>query len=555
MAREVSIIVAVKNAVKLGLSKTWKDLQDFGQSAMRIGKFFATGFLAAGTAVAGFAAKALGSYAVVEKGQRALEGAFTAFGEEVPVNVEKVKQFTAAIQDETGADGDALVAQAARLRMLGVQANQLEAATKATVALKSAGMEEGIATKAIAQAYMGNYTALSKYIPAVRAATTEQEKAAALNDFVAKGYEQQKSMLNTVSGQWGLLKERVGDAWEEMGKAIEQNGTLSSVIGKASGAVKGLVDRFKEWAGNGGMTNFIISLVGGLEEMWYKIQTVGNGFRLMFSIVKDGAETAVTYFVNVFQTGFYNVKAQIDYLGNAFGALWQKIKHPIDTDLSKIMPSTKAMKGAMDDFQNALMGKNALVTENTKATLDAQEALEKTHADRIASISKWQLDMLAQQNTKRTSDTAVAVAAEEQLEQEAATSVEAAATNLTEKIAETLETRKGNEKAALDEIVDLHEAAAGEASNAWKQVDPLAGIAGDRTARDESKWSKGGTFTTTKTVNKNNPLLGSGSFADFTRGSSLGGSIADELSFSNSEKILSELQKMNKNQEKLFTYG
>jgi hypothetical protein len=146
----------------------------------------------------------------------------------------------------------------------------------------------------------------------------------------------------------------------------------------------------------------------------------------------------------------------------------------------------------------------------------------------------------------------VAVAAEEQLEQEAATAVEGTATGLTEKIAETLETRKGNEKAALDEIVGMHESAADEASNAWKQVDAFAG-ASDRTSRDESKWSKGGTVTSST---KGSSRYGEG-FIDYTQGYSGVGNLATMSSSSNntSANILAELKKMNSNQQKLLTYN
>jgi len=57
--KEISIILRAKNAMAAGLSKAGAALKSFGASAVNLGKQMAIGFLAAGTAVAGMAAKAL----------------------------------------------------------------------------------------------------------------------------------------------------------------------------------------------------------------------------------------------------------------------------------------------------------------------------------------------------------------------------------------------------------------------------------------------------------------------------------------------------------------
>ena len=100
-----------------------------------------------------------------------------------------------------------------------------------------------------------------------------------------------------------------------------------------------------------------------------------------------------------------------------------------------------------------------------------------------------------------------------------------------------------------------HEEAASEASTAWQQVDPFAAVSGNRTGRDESKWSKGGTITTPARTPKGYGIFGEG-FIDYTKGSVLGGSIATDMSLGNNktgQAILVELQKMNANQKQLLT--
>jgi hypothetical protein len=122
----------------------------------------------------------------------------------------------------------------ARLQMLGVETSQLAQAAKATIALKSAGMEEAAAIKAVAMAQAGNFQMLSRYIPALRNATSETEKAALVNDFFAKGYQQQKDELNTLSGRWTELKGRIGDALEVFGGLIACSDNLTEALAKIS---------------------------------------------------------------------------------------------------------------------------------------------------------------------------------------------------------------------------------------------------------------------------------------------------------------------------------
>lgn len=557
MARELTILLKAKNAMQVGLAHAKRSLEDFGASALRIGKFFATTFLAAGTAIAGFAVKALAAFAQAQAAENSMSAALQAYGDEVAVNTEKVKQFTAAIQDETGADGDALVAVAARLRMLGVQTSQLESATRATVALKSAGMEEEAASKALALAYSGNYTQLARYIPALRSANTESEKAAILADFVAKGYEQQKAKLNTVAGQWGLLKERVSDVWEEVGRAIEQNGALQGVMEKAGDAIKRFGAKITEWIDGGGMTDLMATLAYFFEDLRTRFQMAGNTVSVVWSSISDGAESCWNYIFNVVRTFAASFGAQMQFIKDVAAAAWNAIQHPFAVGWQP--PSIEPMKKAIGDFVDAVKGKDAAVSKQTEAALAEREGLEQAHAERVAGIAEWQTNTINAQREKRVQQAVVAIAAEEQLEQEAATKVEDTASALTAALATGLEARKTNEAAALDTIVGLHESAAGEAAAAWDTVDPFAGVSAqvDRTARDESKWSKGGTVTSSGT-NSGAALLGSGMYRDFTTGGSLGGSIADEINWAGGrtgERILTELEQMNQNQKQLLKLG
>ena len=78
--KTISIVLRAKNSMAAGLAKARDSVAKFGKSAMRIGGLFAKAFLAAGIAVAGFAAKAIAAYAVQETAERSLIAAMNAHG-------------------------------------------------------------------------------------------------------------------------------------------------------------------------------------------------------------------------------------------------------------------------------------------------------------------------------------------------------------------------------------------------------------------------------------------------------------------------------------------
>ena len=287
--KEISIILRAKSAMAAGLSKAGAALKSFGASAVNLGEQMAIGFLAAGTAVAGMAAKALQAYSVQERAEKSLEAAMNSRGEQGSVLIGMMKREAAAIQDATGAADEQTLATMAQLSTLGVATSKLREAAKATIALKSVGLEGASAQRAVALAMQGNYDMLQRYIPAIRNATNEQQKAAAFNDLVTRGYQQQEAELQTVGGQWNALKGRVGDVWEELGRAISQNGALVGAMQKAGNAVKRFGQR---------MTEFIDD--GGVEEI--------------IARVREMAESIKAYFISVLPA--------VKKVGEAFG--WMK---------------------------------------------------------------------------------------------------------------------------------------------------------------------------------------------------------------------------------------
>ena len=245
--KELTLIVRARNAVAAGFASVGKSIGSFTKGLFSIGKAVTVGLVAASAAVGAFAVKALSAWAVQEKAVKSLSSALAAAGDDYTALLPKLKASASAIQDETGAADEATLAGMARLRMLGVQADKLEEAAKATIALKSVGMEEAAAQKAVAIAMQGSYDLLQRYVPALRTAKDETEKARIVNDLFARGYAQQRALLGTVSGAWAAFKGRIGDVWEEFGRAIDRAGGITAALHRAGDAVKSFGQRVAEW--------------------------------------------------------------------------------------------------------------------------------------------------------------------------------------------------------------------------------------------------------------------------------------------------------------------
>lgn len=413
--RELQIVLSAKNAMAAGLSKAKAAMQSFGKSALNIGAFFTKGFLAAGAAVVGFATKAITAYAAQEKAERALTGALTAHGEAGEALLPALKKIASAIQDETGVADEATLAGMAKMRMLGVQTHELEKAAKGTIALKSLGLEEAAAQKAVAMALQGNYEMLNRYVPALRDATSETEKANIVNDLFEKGYAQQADQLDTVAGQWNLLRGRIGDAWEEIGRGIAQNDLLMKSLKRAGEAVKSFTGSITDWVEGGGIVNLIAGFKLFFADVTHTFKLIGNTFKVAWAILNDSAETAINY-VSGIVSAFVNLTvARFKYLGDYAAAAWEKIKRPGRKFKS---PDTSEYEAAVKKLASAIKGENTRTTKQTEKALAERALLHEEHAKRIAEISEEQTKELIAHGDKVAAAAEAAAEAERKMAEE-----------------------------------------------------------------------------------------------------------------------------------------
>jgi len=410
MSRSVELIIKARNGISAGLASAGATLKRFGTSAGRIGKMAARGFLAMGVAAAAGVAKAIAAWAAQEAAENSLSSALRVHGDEVENNMEKMKKSASAIQAETAVGDENVLMRMSSLRMLGVQADSLDAAAKATIGLKSAGMEEAQAIKAVAMASQGQYTMLQRYIPALRTATNESEKAAIVNDFLTKGYQQQKDRLQTVSGQWDALKGHIGDAWEQIGKAIAQNDLLANVLKKASEAVQSFSKRVADWASGGGVTDLIIAVRLFYETARENFLNLKSIASILFASIADASDTAFTYAKNVVSAWVTMVVVEFRGVKDVILATFNAIKNPSKESFAAIGKAAKNASQetiqAVKDYAAAIRGENSKVTKRVEEALADRVQLQKDAAARILEVEQWAADKLNGVKIKSAEETA-----------------------------------------------------------------------------------------------------------------------------------------------------
>jgi hypothetical protein len=556
--KEISIILKAKNELQVGLAKAGASLQSFGESAINVGKVFATAFVGAAASLTAFATKGLIAYAGQEKAVKSLEASFRAYNEEVDVNTSAIKSLAAAMQQETGIGDEVLIQRAAKLKMLGVETAALGDALKATVALSQYGLEEEAAIRAVAQAREGNYSSLQRYIPALRSAATEAEKQIALNDFLTRGYEAQKATLGTLSGQWGLLKSNVGDAWEEIGSAISQNDTVMQALEWLNEKVLQVGQTIREWVDSGGVENFKAVMMGTLENVSFGFQLAISNIKLFFAVFRDNS--AFQYFASNISATVQTAWEQLKYLGGWAAAVWEKIKNPMGEFKA---PSTDGIKSAFQGMLDAAKGKDVKETEHHAAAIKEREQLVVQHKARLMEIESKHLAGLDALNKRRLDNERIALQASIQSNVAASNKIIEAEKNKTDEIIEGSNERASVEEHTTSTVAVANEAAAARASEAWDET--YRGIAeasiaaadvavesANRISGATGKTLSGGTVETTSDY-REAKLRAAGLDPNMPSGTRLDPNQAAALREVTEQQILAELKRMNANQERLLT--
>jgi len=203
-----------------GMKKAGGSVNTFGGIVKKIGPMIAAAFSVA--AVYNFFKSSLSLAAEQIKVENELAAALRANGKEVDNNLRRYKTFASQMQRVTTI-GDETTLGLLRLAE-SMQSKAPEEAAKMAIGLsKALGMDLQTATRAAVLAQNGNFMALSRYIPALREATSEVDKFAAVQKTVASGMQIAFAETNTAKGKLEQLK----GAWNDL-KEVIATGFLNS---------------------------------------------------------------------------------------------------------------------------------------------------------------------------------------------------------------------------------------------------------------------------------------------------------------------------------------
>ena len=222
MDKSLTVTLRLRNMLSSGVQQAGSSLKTLGSSVA--GQI--AGFVGLGAIIAEVTKTISVWSREIIKDERALmslKSTLALFGEENKKTAKDLADYANKLQHATGTSNDETLAIMTQLRMMGLQTSKLKEASAAVIALTRAGMSGEQATRALAAAYSGNYEALLRYIPQLRFASTEAEKAALVNSFLTRQFKNQQDELSTSSGR---IKQ-LAFAFIDLGKAIDERTGIS----------------------------------------------------------------------------------------------------------------------------------------------------------------------------------------------------------------------------------------------------------------------------------------------------------------------------------------
>ena len=206
-----------KSKYDKGLKGAKKSTQSFGNSVKKIGGIIAGAF--AVRKIIQFGQKAVEAANIQAQAEQKLASQVAANGKAVQATMTDYKNYASELQKITTV-GDETTLQLLQMAETMQSPAPKEAAKGAIALSKSLGVDLQSALKMVTLAQEGEYTMLNRYVPALRAASTEAEKAAILQKTLADGFEIAKTEALTGSGAITQMQNALGDVSEQVGNAL-----------------------------------------------------------------------------------------------------------------------------------------------------------------------------------------------------------------------------------------------------------------------------------------------------------------------------------------------
>jgi hypothetical protein len=153
-----------------------------------------------------------------EEAEMRLSAALKSTGNEVDANMQRFKGFASQLQKLTVVGDETTLAAMQMGITMGIPIEKIEEATKAAIGLSRAyQLDLNMAMRGVSLAMAGEFMLFNRYIPTLRAANSETEKAAAYQKAVAEAMIFAQEETKTVRGAWEQFKNAIGDVTEILG--------------------------------------------------------------------------------------------------------------------------------------------------------------------------------------------------------------------------------------------------------------------------------------------------------------------------------------------------
>lgn len=232
---EISILLKARDEA----TKQLEGITGKIEGMSRTFKIAGAGMVAAGSAITGMLGMAVKAAAKEEVGIVKLSTAMKNMGLSYETVQGSLEQWIDTQQQKTAvADDEQRDALSQLIRMTG---DLEEAQDKMTLAMDIAagtGRDLAGANQMVMYAMGGNWGMVERYIPALKMATTEEEKWAKLREMFAG---QAEAYGATMSGQMQLLKNNIGDVKEAIG------GIIADAIAPLSKHLSNILPQVKAW--------------------------------------------------------------------------------------------------------------------------------------------------------------------------------------------------------------------------------------------------------------------------------------------------------------------
>lgn len=354
------------------------------------------------------------AFNVQEGAVRGLSKALELNGEFTQAALDKHKAFASQMQETFNVGDEVALSMMKQASMLGVQEDQLQNVTKTAIGLAEAtGIDLETAMKRTVGAMSGTMGELGELIPAIKNATTEEGKLAAVTEIAAKGLAQKQATANTLEGAMQRASNTFGDLKEKIGELLAPILTVAlNGIQVLSTVLIDVVDNMITAAGGldvigaaakGFVDNIVEKFIAGftfLEVVFTNFGTVVNIAMSTAKLFIIGFVEDVKYFFTVklvsyfvwFGENFFNI------IRDAFMAVvtvvYNRMRQIADTIITVIKFILSGGEGGVGGLMNNLgeiMGRNLLdgFEATTEALPDvADRALTATEKRMRANIDE-----------------------------------------------------------------------------------------------------------------------------------------------------------------------